>query len=152
MRPQVRVMLIALIVLVAVVAAIVWNTRSTAPVPEYQNRVAIPGRDPHPVSLWIDPSPPTTGPVELTVQVAEPNGNPIGADDVTLYVFPTGGFPADGEAATYVTNAPIQDFLGTGHGYRALVEIPDPGDWHVEVEFTLAGNTRTTTFDIEVGS
>ena len=150
MRPHVRVMLVALVVLVAVVAAIIWSTRATAPVPEYQNRVAIPGSDPHPVSLWVEPSPAEVGPVELTVQIAEPNGNPIGADDVVLYIYPSGGVAEEERATSYVTDAPTQDFLGTGHGYRALVEFPEAGDWNVEVHFTLDGVTRNTTFDIEV--
>jgi hypothetical protein len=150
MRPHVRVILVGLLVLVIVVAAIVWTTRSNAPVPEYQNRVAIPGSSPHPVSLWLDPSPASTGMVELTAQIGDPSGMPIGVSNVEFYVFPDGMFPNQSIPGSYTEDAPIQDFLGRGHGYTALVDFPEPGTWQVEVRFELGGGERATIFEIPV--
>lgn len=150
MRPNMRVLLVALVVLVAVVAAIVWTTRSNAPVPNYQNRVGIPGRDAHVVSLWLDPSPPSVGPVELTTQIGDPTGMPITATDVEFYVFPAGAFPEDALPGVYTDEAPTQDFLGRGHGYVTTFDFPEAGEWQVEVRFELQGNERSTLFELDV--
>jgi hypothetical protein len=150
MRPHVRIVFGGLLVLVIVVAAIVWTTRSNAPVPEYQNRVAIPGLSPHPVSLWLNPSPASTGMVEVTAQIGDPTGMPIGVTNVEFYAFPDGMFPTESVSASYIDDAPIQDFLGRGHGYTALVEFPEPGTWQVEVRFELGGGERVTIFEIPV--
>ena len=150
MRTHTKVIIGALVVLVAVVAAIVWSTRSSAPVPQFQNRVAIPGQDPHPVSLWLDPAPATVGENRLTVQVAAPEGGPVPAEEVAVYVFPEGEVPGEEIETTYTADAPIQDFLGTGHGFIANVAVPEPGIWSVEVHFTIYGESRTTTFEVEV--
>lgn len=150
MRTHTKVILGALVVLVAVVAAIVWSTRSTAPVPEYQNRVAMPGMNAHPVSLWLDPSPAQAGANTITVQIADPTGMPLPANDVTLAVYPSTAFPDEVIETTYTDDAPIQDFLGTGHGFMATVDFPQPGEWFVEVHFELYGNARNTIFEIEV--
>jgi hypothetical protein len=150
MRTHTKVIVIGLVVLVAIVGAIVWSTRSTAPVPQYQNRVAMPGMNAHPISLWLNPSPARAGQNELTVQVADPSGMPLPADDVTVYVYPGNAFPDQVTQTEYTSDAPIQDFLGTGHGFIAHVTFPEPGDWFVEVHFELYGTARNTIFEIEV--
>ena len=150
MRPNMRVLLVALVVLVAVVAAIVWTTRSNAPVPDFQNRVGVPGQDAHVVSLWLEPSSPGVGPVELTTQIGDPTGMPITATNVEFYFFPAGGFPEDALPTAYTDEAPTQDFLGRGHGYVATHVFSEAGVWSVEVRFELQGNERSTIFEIEI--
>jgi hypothetical protein len=152
MRPHARVLIGALLVLVVIVTAIVWTTRSNAPVPQYQNRVAIPGTSPHPISLWIDPSPATVGSTQLTAQVGDPSGMPLGVSSIAFFVYPDGAFPSDELPGTYIADAPIQDFLGTGHGYTTTAEFDQPGIWNVEVHFQLGDVERFTTFEIEVTS
>lgn len=150
MRAHTRVILGAIAVLIAVVAAIAWSTRSTAPVPQHQNRVAMPGMNAHPVSLWLDPARPETGVNQITVQVADPTGMPLPAEEVLLYIYPATAFPDLVIETQYISDAPIQDFLGTGHGFTASVDFPEPGNWFVEVHFALYDTSRSTIFEIEV--
>jgi hypothetical protein len=150
MRAQTRVILGAIVILIVVVAAIVLTTRSTAPVPQHQNRVAMPGMNAHPVSLWLDPAPAEAGVNQITIQVADPTGMPLPAEDVLLYIYPATAFPDQVIETQYTSDAPIQDFLGTGHGFTASVDFPQPGDWFVEVHFELYGMSRSTIFEIEV--
>ena len=150
MLPQFRMVIGVAVVLLIIVAAIFWTTRSNAPVPDYQNRVAIPGIESHVVTLWPEPSSPSVGTTELTAQIGDPSGMPIGATEVGFRVFQSGGIPETEIDGTYVSDAPTQDFLGNGHGYRATASFDEPGEWIVEVRFVLGDVERTTQFEIEV--
>jgi hypothetical protein len=150
MRINSKIVIGATVLLAIIIAGTIWATRSGSPVPDFQNRVTLAGGQTFPVSLWIDPTPASTGTNSLTVQVADPTGNPIPVNDVNLYIYPEGEFPQSSIPTTYTNNAPIHDFLGTGHGYYANVDIPSPGKWNIEVHFTVQQGASTTTFVIEV--
>lgn len=150
MRPQLRGLVAVVVILLVIAAAIAWTTRSNAPVPDYQNRVTMPGMEPHTVTLWLQPSEPIVGLTELTVQIGDPTGMPIGVSDVGFLVYPMQEFPDAEIQAAYVSDAPTQDFLGRGHGYRATADFDEAGDWIIEVRFVLGEVERTTQFEVIV--
>lgn len=152
MRINSKIIIGATVLLALVIAGTIWATRDSAPVPEYQNRVTSSGGQSFPVSLWLDPAPATVGANTLIVQIADATGNPIPVNDVNLYIYLEGEFPQSSLPTTYTNDAPLDDFLGTGHGYKAPVEFPTAGQWNVEVHFSMQQGGATTTFTIEVDS
>lgn len=150
MRINSKIIIGATILLAIVVAGTVWATRSSAPVPEYQNRVTIPGSQTMPVSLWLEPAPARVGANTLTIQIADSTGSPIPVESVSLYIYPQGEFPQAALPATYTSEAPIHDFLGTGHGYQTAFAFANSGIWNVEVHFTAAPGSGSTVFEVDV--
>lgn len=87
LRGRVMVPVIIGGIAVLFLTGVVWTSRSEAPTPHYQNRVAMPGMGDHPVSLWLDPEPHRTGQGQVMVQVADPTGSTIPVSNLILTVF-----------------------------------------------------------------
>ena len=127
-----------------------WTTRSQAPAPHYQNRVAMPGMGEHPVSLWLDPKPHRTGRAQVMAQVADPTGSTVSVGSLAFVV--TG--PQQNQSVTipgeFTPEGRLQDFLGNAPAYTATVELDRPGTWQIEVQFSMRDVERRTVFNIEV--
>jgi len=99
---------------------------------------------PYAVTVFTAPTPVRAGPVDVSVLVQDPQGEPVPQAQVNVALAPRGGRgPSIHVMAT--TDAATNKLLRS-----ALFELPRPGRWDVDVAITAGKNAAHTHFPLEV--
>lgn len=118
----------------------------TVATPTYQVPLEMPGMQPHLLNMWVTPDPMTVGDAELTAQVVDRGGNPVIAGSITFKLLDSAGdmvLEAGGSTVPRTNRADAGRF-------RAVVRVPAPAQWWLELSVEMAGRSATARFPVDV--
>ena len=115
--------------------------------PTVQLPLSMEGMPPHLLNVWTEPDPLRVGAAELTAQVVDVGGNPR-ASHIGFRIARQEGEQGPLTAGVAL---PITGRTDVGR-FRAMVSLPEPGAWLIEVVVQMQGRTALARFPVEVSS
>ncbi len=129
----------AIVIALLLAASPVWANGGTIQVPEQPV-------GPYLVTVSTSPSPFRAGPVDISVYVANTQGNRIDDAQVMITTEPLGHTASGGSYPATRDQADIKDF------YAAKFNLPAPGRWRITVDVQGPQGGGATAFEVEAGS
>ena len=114
--------------------------------PTHQFRVVIGSTGEHLINVWLDPDPPVVGPIVVTAQATDTGGNPQASSMVIFLASPQSGGPLIQEEGIPVE---VQSRTDVGK-FRTTLELPEPGDWTLDVKVVMGGEGVSVEIPMEV--
>ena len=114
--------------------------------PTIQLPLSMEGMPPHLLNVWTEPDPLRVGEAELTAQVVDLGGNPRASHIGFRIARPEG----EQGPLTAGVALPVTGRTDAGR-YGAMVSLPAPGAWLIEVVVQMQGRTASVRFPVEVG-
>jgi hypothetical protein len=131
--------------LIVAVSLAVVALLSTVSVPTVQAKVEMPGMAPHLLSLWFDSTQDPRGAMEITGQLLDAGGTPVPASSMRFSVI---GADASLLSSEVGIPLPITN-LADRWRFRAVAQIPAAGNWDLDVEVLMSGQSATVRIPIE---
>ena len=136
--------IVALVVIGGPALAIATMLRTVSG-PTVQLPLSMEGMPPHLLNVWTEPDPLRVGEAELTAQVVDVGGNPQ-ASHIGFRIA-----RQEGEQGPLTAGVALPVTGRTEAGrYRAVVSLPQPGAWLIEVVVQMQGRTASVRFPVEV--
>jgi hypothetical protein len=139
-----RLAIPGLLVLALVLTLVALDRRAPAFANGGQRRLAAAPAGPYVVTVWTQPTPPTMGPIDVSVAVMQPG---------SLVAVPDADATLTAERADRSLVSSARAVRGAGFLptiYHADLELPADGLWHVTVKVSGPAGAGTAAFDLHV--